>query len=424
MGEITPAPGFGNASRHPGALSGLRICDLSGQLAGAGATRLLAAFGAQVIRIEDPVTRGLWDIVRQMAPYLNHDHSPDGGAGFNNHNVEKLGITLNLRTDRGRELLAELVRVSDAVTENFAAGVMERLGFGYDRLRELREDVVYVSNCGFGHTGPYREFKSWGPVAQAVSGLTWSSGLPDREPAGWGFSYMDHTGGYVMAIALLAALWHRRRTGEGQWVDLSCSEAAIALNGPTLLDVTVNGRQLRRPGQPHSNRSTIPEMAPHGVYPSAGDDDWVAIACRGDEDWRSLAAVVDEDWARPERTLADRLGDQDRLDAELSAWTGSRSRDQAVAALRAVGVPCAPVLRPSERCDEDEDLATWGLWPTVEHTRHGATRVDGLPVHLSDTDWRLERGGPCLGEHNDRVFTEVLGLSPAEIDELRDGGVI
>jgi benzylsuccinate CoA-transferase BbsF subunit len=242
MGGTEPRPGYGNASRHAGALSGIRICDLSGQLAGAGATRLLAAFGAQVIRIEDPKTRGLWDIVRQMPPYLGDDHSHEGGAGFNNHNVEKLGITLDLRTERGRQLLAQLVAVSDAVTENFAAGVMARLGFDYEGLRAIKPDIVYVSNSGFGHTGPYRSFKSWGPIAQAVSGLTWSSGLPDREPAGWGYSYMDHTGGYIMAIALLSALWHHRRTGEGQWVDLSCSEAALALNGPTLLDVTVNGR--------------------------------------------------------------------------------------------------------------------------------------------------------------------------------------
>ena len=177
---IDVSPGMGNASREPGPLAHVRICDLSGQLAGAGATRVLATFGAQVIRVEDPVTRGLWDIVRQIGPYVGGDHGPDGGTGFINHNVEKLGITLNLRTARGKELLAELVRVSDAVTENFAAGVMERLGFGYDRLRELREDIVYVSNCGFGQTGPYSKFKSWGPVVQAVSGLTWASGLPDE----------------------------------------------------------------------------------------------------------------------------------------------------------------------------------------------------------------------------------------------------
>jgi len=206
-----------------GALSHLRICDFTGQLAGAGATKWLAAFGAQVIRIEDPVTKGRWDILRGSPPFKDDRRGIEFGAGFQNHNVGKLGITLNVRTDRGKELLAELVRRSDAVTENFAAGVLERWGFGYPRLRELRPDIVYVSNCGFGQTGPYGTFKSWGPIAQAVSGLTFTSGLPDEDPAGWGYSFMDHTGGYAMAIAILMALFHRVRTGEGQWVDLSCT---------------------------------------------------------------------------------------------------------------------------------------------------------------------------------------------------------
>lgn len=424
MGGRAPAPGYGNASRHAGALSGVRICDLSGQLAGAGATRMLAAFGAQVIRVEDPVKLGLWDIVRQMPPHIGDDLSHEGGAGFSNHNVEKLGITLDLRTERGKELLAELVKASDAVTENFAAGVMERLGFGYDRLRELKPDVVYVSNSGFGHTGPYRSFKSWGPVAQAVSGLTWASGLPGREPAGWGYSYMDHTGGYVMAIALLAALWHRRRTGEGQWVDLSCSEAAIAQNGPALLDATANGRRLRAPGAPHSNRSSSPEMAPHGIYPCAEEDSWAAVACRHDEDWRAAAAVVAEPWARPDAPLRARVAEQDAIDANLAAWTRRRPRDAVVGAFRAAGVPCSPVARPPERCEDDPDNAAWGLWPEVAHTRHGRVRVDGLPVHLSASDWRVERGAPLLGEHNDRVFSEVLGLSEDEIADLRRRRVI
>src|SRR5262249_23678062 len=180
----TPPRGYGNASRFDGALSRIRICDLSGQLAGAGATRLLAAFGAQVIRIEDPVTRGLWDIVRELPPRIAGDRTPEGGSGFNNHNVEKLGVTIDLRTERGKDLLRRLVRASAAVTETFAAGVMDRLGFGYDALQALKPDIVYVSNSGFGATGPYRSYKSWGPIAQAMSGLTWSSGLPDREPAG------------------------------------------------------------------------------------------------------------------------------------------------------------------------------------------------------------------------------------------------
>src|ERR1700712_1137274 len=180
----------GDWSRHAGALRHIRICDLSGQLAGAGATRILAAFGAQVIRIEDPVTKGLWDIVRQLGPMINNDTSHEGGSGFNNHNVEKLGVTIDLRTERGKELLRDLVRASDAVTENFSSGVMGRLGFGYESLKELKPDIVYVSNSGFGHDGPYRPFKSWGPIVQAVSGLTFASGLPGEQPAGWGYSYM------------------------------------------------------------------------------------------------------------------------------------------------------------------------------------------------------------------------------------------
>lgn len=407
----------GNASRLDGPLRHLRICDLSGQLAGAGATRILAAFGAQVIRIEDPVTKGLWDIVRQLGPNINGDTSNEGGSGFNNHNVEKLGITLNLRTERGKELLTQLVRVSDAVTENFSPGVMDRLGFGYEELKALKADIVYVSNSGFGHSGPYGTFRSWGPIVQAVSGLTFASGLPDQQPAGWGYSYMDHTGAYMMAVALLAALVHQRRTGEGQWVDMACMEAAATLNGPALLDRTVNDRPLRRDGSPNSNRHNFPAMAPHGIYPTSEEDRWVAIACRDDSDWGQLAELLTD-------PPADRWADPDALDATVAAWTSGLTREQVVAAVRDRGVPAAPVLLPPERCDEHERTAAWGLWPTIEHTKHGAIRVDGLPVHLSRTDWQVGRGGPLLGEDNDRVYAEVLGLDQTEIDELRETGVI
>lgn len=417
---------LGNASRHDGALSHVRICDLSGQLAGAGATRILAAFGAQVIRVEDPVTKGTWDIVRQIPPTVGDEHTPDDGAGFINHNVEKLGITLNLRTDRGRELLAEIVTTSHAVTENFAAGVMERLGFGYERLRELRPDIVYVSNCGFGQTGPYRSFKSWGPIAQAVGGITHTSGLPGREPAGWGYSYMDHNGAYMMCVALLAALYHQRRTGEGQWVDVACIESAMAMTGPAMLDATVNGRMQREPGAIDSNRSTSPAMAPHGIYPCRGDDRWVAIACRNDDDWRALADVIDEPWVRDEgyATTLGRLIAQDQLDAAIAAWTVDRDRDAIVADVRAAGAPVAPVTRPPERIDHDQETQAWGLWPTATHAKHGAVRVDGLPVHLSSTDWRIERAGPVLGQDNQCVFSEMFGLDADEIAKLEADGVI
>jgi benzylsuccinate CoA-transferase BbsF subunit len=421
----TPASPWGNASRLPGPLHDIRICDLSGQLAGAGATRVLAAFGAQVIRIEDPVRKGMWDIVRQIGPRIDHDHGPEGGSGFNNHNVEKLGVTLNLRTERGKELLADLVRVSHAVTENFAAGVMDRLGFGYDRLRELRPDIVYVSNSGFGHAGPYHSFKSWGPIAQAMSGLTHTSGLPGLEPAGWGYSYMDHSGAYTMGIALLAALFHQRRTGEGQWVDIACAEAGIGLAGLAALDASVNQRQERAIAV-DSNRAASRAMAPHGVYPCRDDDTWMAIAVRDDNDWTALGGLIGAPWAAEARFagLTGRLAEQDELDRLVGDWTGAQERDAVVAAVRSRGVPSAPVLRPYERCDQNPDNDAWGLWPTSLHSQHGPIRVDGLPVHLSAGDWQIVRGGPLLGEDNDRVLGEVLGLSAKEIAQLAEEGVI
>ncbi len=410
----------------PNALSSFRICDFTGQLAGAGATKWLAACGAEVIRIEDPARQGTWDILRTMPPFVDERRGIDLGGGFNNHNVEKYGITLNLRTERGRELLAEIVRRSDVVSENFAAGVLERWGFGYERLRELRSDIIYVSNCGFGHSGPYREFKTWGPIVQAISGLTFGSGLPDQEPAGWGYSYMDHTGGMYMAMAILLALLHRQRTGEGQWVDLACTEAGLTLNGPAILDWTANGRPLRRAGQPNGNRSEWPPMAPHGIYPARGADEWVAIACRSDAEWRRLAERIDEPWAAEPalRSLEGRLADQDRLDERVGEWTGELDKFALQRELQGAGLPCVAVQRPEERIEHDPATADWGLWPEAQHTKMGAVRVDGLPVHFSKTDWEIRRGGPCLGEHTEHVLTTLLGLSPAEVSALREEGVV
>ncbi len=410
----------------PDALSAFRICDFTGQLAGAGATKWLAAFGAEVIRIEDPVREGRWDIMRGTPPFVDERRGIDFGGAFNNHNTNKYGITLNLRTERGKEILAELVKVSDVVSENFAKGVLERWGFGYERLKALKPDIIYVSNCGFGHIGPYSDFKSWGPIVQALSGLTFTSGLPNREPAGWGYSFMDHTGAYYMAIAILLALIHRQRTGEGQWVDLACSEAALSLHGPALLDWTVNGRPYRRAGQPHSNRNQWPPMAPHGIYPCRGDDDWVAIACRNQADWESLQAVIAAAWcADPQfADLASRLAAQNRLDEHVGAWTGPQNKFEVEERLRTAAVPVSAVLKPGERIDLDASTGKLGLWPTVEHTKMGKVRVDGQPARFSKTNWHQERGGPCLGEHNEEILTRLLGMTLEQVEQLRNEGVI
>ncbi|MBM3946649.1 MAG: CoA transferase [SAR202 cluster bacterium] len=416
-----------SADSHSGALSHIRICDFTGQLAGAGATRILATFGAQVIRIEDRVTNGKWDILRGNPPYPPGMRGNEVGGAFNNHNVEKLGVTLNMRTAKGRELLRKLIAVSDVVAENFSAGVMERWGFTYDRMAVLRPDLIYVSNSGFGHEGPYSTFKTWGPIVQAVSGLTFQSGLPGLPPAGWGYSYMDHTGAYFMAIAILAALYHRARTGQGQWVDMSCTDAAATLNGPALLDYTANSRPLRRPGRPHSNRHNFPVMAPHGIYRCRGDDQWVAIAARDDRDWHAICDVLGHpEWKEDPRfrDVQARITNLDALDRLIEAWTTLRDPRDVMDALQARGVPAAMVQHPEDRVDHDANTAHWGLWPEVEHPQMGRVRVDGVPIKLSATPAELRHGAPTLGQHNEPVFCGILGLNAEELASLEQEEVV
>lgn len=416
---VDDAPG-GSALGH------VTICDLSGQLAGAGSTRYLAAFGARVIRVEDPVRQGRWDILRGVVPHVDERVGIELGGAFNNHNVEKLGVTINLRVDAGRDLLRRLMAVSDVVTENFAAGVMAKLGFPYEELRRIRPDLIYVSNSGFGRDGPYSGFKTFGPVVQAVCGLTFGVGRPGAAPAGWGFSYMDHMGANYMALAVLAALAHRNRTGEGQWVDMSCTEAGLGLTGPDLLDYTVNGRPLRRPGMPDSNHSDQPPMSPHAIYPTREPDRWVAIACRDDKDWSAFVGACGETWAQDPGfgTVAGRLVRQEDLDALVAGWTSKRERDQVAGELRTAGVPAAAVAMSEDRIEHDPDNSAWGMFPVAHHPEMGDVRVDGIPVHLSETDWRISRGAPLLGQHNREVFCDLVGVSDDEFQSLRDASVL
>ena len=425
VASLWPERGADLAPRST-ALAGVRICDLSGILAGAGATRILAAFGAQVIRVEDPTNGGRWDITRGSAPYVDERRGPNLGGVFNNHNVEKLGVTINLRSDEGKALFLRLVESSDVVTENFSAGVMDRLGLDYAQLRAVNDDIIYVANSGFGKTGPYAGFKSFGPIVQAVSGLTFTSALAGEEPAGWGYSYMDHMGANFMALAILGALVRRNRTGQGMAIDMSCTDAGLSLAGPELLDFTVNGRPVRESGTVDSNTTSAPAMAPHNIYAAAGDDQWVAIACRDDADWRALAGALDEPWAADARfgDLEGRVAARAELDRGIAAWAAGRPARAIEEQLRAAGVPCAKVAEQAERIDADPATQRWGLWPSVRHTEIGDVRVDGMPVHLSETDWVIARGGPCLGEDNRFVFGELLGLADSEIDELAAAGAI
>ncbi|GAT07500.1 L-carnitine dehydratase/bile acid-inducible protein F [Mycolicibacterium novocastrense] len=395
---------------------------MSGQLAGAGATKILAAFGAEVLRVEDPATQGLWDALRGVGPYVDERRGVNFGAGFNNHNVGKYGVTINMRTPEGKDLLRELISISDVVCENFAAGVLDKRGFGYAELQKIKADIIYVSNCGFGHTGPYRDFKTWGPIVQAMSGLTFTAGLPDAEPAGWGFSYMDHMSALYMTTAILAALHHRDRTGEGQHVDLATVPAGIAMLPTEVLDWTVNGRAATAAG----NRADFAEMAPHGIYPCAGADRWIAIACRDERELGVLAKVLNEPELSSDRftTLEQRVRAADELDALIGDVTASRDAATLADDLVAAGLPASMVKSPSERIDDDPDLAAMGLFPTVTHPDMGEVRVEGIPMRCSATPWQITSAAPRLGQHNREVLVDLLGHSEAELDDWAQRGVI
>ena len=410
-----------------GPLNGLRILDLGWAMAGPQATRLLADFGAEVIKVESHKRP---DMARTgFGPHVGEPALENSGY-FNNFNRNKLSATINLSKPEGRDVFARLVGVSDAVLENFSAGVMARWGFDYEGLKRIKSDIVYVSMAGLGQTGPYREYQTFGPAVQALSGLVHLTGLPDRAPAAWGFSYMDHTGGYYAAMALLCALWHRRRTGEGQHIDLSQTEAAITLTGIELFDYTVNGRESTRVG----NRSGEPSMAPHGVYrcaeepgSPAGDDEWVAIACEHAPQWDALCDVMGHpEWREDPRffSLERRLKHAEELDALIEAWTRRRTKDEAMSALQSAGVAAGRVQRSRDLLDLDPQLRHRGTYPEVEHAVLGRRRIDGMPVRMSRTQPDYTTGAPLLGQDNARVFGEILGMSAGEIARLESEQVL
>ena len=237
---------------------------------------------------------------------------------------------------------------------------------------------------------------------------------------------MDHGAAGYMAIAILAALHHREVTGEGQWVDLASTATGITMQRTAVLDWTVNERPSRRPGQPDGNHADFDAMAPHNIYAADGDDRWVALACRDDDDWHALRELLDDDAALAAQfsTLQGRIEHQNALDDIVGRWVGSREASAAARDLVAAGVPASVVKSPHERIDEDPDLETWGLFPTVKHPLMGKVRVEGVPVHYSETDWSIDKAAPLLGEDNDHIFRELIGLDEAELARLRTEGVV
>ncbi len=403
-------------SAAPLPLAGIRVCDFSWIVAGPQSTRILADLGAEVIKVEN---EDHLDTVRLQPG----QPGPNRRGMHNNFNRNKLSITANLGHPRGRELVERLISVSDLVVENFSPGAFARMGFPYERLRELRPDIVYLSVSGYGHAGRDTTYVTWGPTAQAVSGCTAVSGLPDEPPAGWGFSYLDHTAGYYAAVAALMALYHRSQTGEGQHVDLSQVETGMLIQGLHMLDFQVNGRPSERIG----NRSRFPAVAPHGIYPCAGDDRWIAIAVENDASWRSLCAELGlPALAADERFVTNdaRVANQDLLDVAIATCTPEREPHELMEALQARGVPAGVVQTMEDRMERDPQLADRGFYPVASHPELGDHRFEGVPMRFSGARWRLDRGAPLLSEHTREVATRILGYGEDEFDELVAEGAV
>ena len=394
-------------------LKGVRVADFSWVGVGPLATQTLAWLGADVVRVESS-TR--YDVFRAGGP--QRGAFPDASAYFANCNRDKLGMTLNLKHPRAKEVALRLAAQSDILVESFTPGFFDSVGLTYEEVSAVNPSIIMMSCSMEGLDGPHAQFRGFGLVLQATVGFTHFTSWPDRAPVGTGVAYTDWVATHVASAALLSALEHRRRTGQGQRIDLSQLEACIWALDAELLRYTAQGEQRAPLGNRH------PGMTPHGVFPSAGEDHWIAIAVRDDRDWRALCALAGGQLAAlAPLDLAGRRASEDAIEAALAGWTGGFEKYALAGALQAAGVPAYPVATMAD-VEHDTQLRARGhYWPT-RHPVIGDADWNGPAYHLSATPLYPERPSPMLGEHNEHVYREVLGYSEAELADLLAEGVL
>ena len=397
------------------ALEGIRVVDFTWVFAGPYCTKQLADMGAEVIKIE---TASRVDTIRREPPHKDGVPGINRNATFNFYNRNKLGCTINLKVPGALELLKGIVATCDVVVENFAPRVMPALGLDYASLRSIRPDIIMVSLSGFGGSGPYRDYVSYAEHPSNFSGLTSLTGMPER-PLGDQSALSDQTVGLVAAFSLLSALHHRARTGEGQRIDVSQYEAMVCCLPQGVMDYSLNQRVRERKG----NRDDI--MAPHGVYGCQGEDQWVSIAVATDEEWEAMAkAMGHPEWSKDERfsDALQRWSNQDILDQLIQGWTERRTHYEVMHTLQAVGVAAAASLTSAELM-EDPHLKDRDFFVQADHPEVGPHKLTGPSWKMSDTPGRITRSGPLLGQDNEYVFCQLLGLSPEELTDLTEQGV-
>ena len=403
-------------SRLP--LEGVRIADFTWIGAGSYATKVLADLGADVVKIES--SQAL-DQLRTGGPFKDKIKGVNRSGYFADRNTSKRSITLNMKRPRALDVATKLIARSDIVANNFTPGVMERFGLGYDAVRAMKPDIIYLSMSMHGAEGPESGYLGYGGSIAALTGLAGLTGMQGRAPSGTGTNYPDHIPNPShAAFAVLAALRHRRRTGKGQRIDLAQVEPMIALLGPTLLDHSVNGRNRQCMANQHE------WMAPHGVYACAGDDRWIAIAVGSDEAWNALVQVLGSPaWASEARwsTVGGRREAAEALDTLLDQETARWQGEELMRALQAKGVSAGVVQNAADVVGCDPQLAHRGHWVKLEHAEMGESIYNAPPFRFSRTQSGLRAPAPLLGEHTREVCRE-LGLTDAEIDALVEQEVL
>jgi benzylsuccinate CoA-transferase BbsF subunit len=372
---------------------------------------VLAELGAEVIKIE---SRANLDFLRAVTV---EPDAPNRAWTFNDECRGQKSVCLDLRTARGRELALQLCAQADVVVENNRGGVVGKWGLDYDDVRRVRPDVIYVASQGFGRGGPLGEAQAFGPLNSSFAGVNWLWNHPEAPyPAGASLNHPDHIASKLAAVAVLAALEHRRRTGEGQLIEMAQTEAAAYLLGEMYL-------QSPCTGQPPAQRGNAVDYAvPHGVYACAGEDRWCAIAVIGDLDWerfvRCLGWRPDPRWA----TLQGRQAARAEIDARVAEWTRTRDPEDVAATLQAAGVSAMAVLSPDDS-RADAHLAARGAIVTVEHPEIGPEHHIGNPIRMSRARLVAAGAAPLLGADTEEVLTRVLGIERAEVARLVDEGV-
>ncbi len=399
-------------------LAGIRIADFSWVGAGPFMTKPLADHGADVVKIESRVRT---DVIRNMPPFRDGISGVNRSGYFANRNSSKRSICLDLHAQEGRALALDLISKSDMVVNNFTPGTMDRLGLGYEDARAVRSDVIYLEMPMQGSAGPHSGFRGFGLSIAAAGGLYGLSGYEDQEPVGTGTNYPDHVPNPLHgAVALLAALRHRRKTGQGSYIELAQIESTVNVIGAEIIAAAAGHTVTRR-----GNKDD--ESAPHGVYPSAGYDRWIAIAARSQEEWEATADVLGHpEWVTHSayQSVGDRHEHHESLDALVAGETRRHSNVSLADRLSERGVPAAAVKDASELVYGDAQLQARDHWVILDHPEMGPSVYDGIPYRLTVTPGRLLSPAPLLGEHSKEVCIDLLGVTEERYAELQETGIV